>query len=103
MCTQDLRSTGPNGEEAFDLHDTSSKRIGVTTIIDHGEDSKGSSGFKRSSRSDESDSVAELRDWNTSDSDLAGTADKNGQQRPEKGWNVLVKKTVTQTRGSDMA
>ncbi|CAG7557596.1 unnamed protein product [Fusarium equiseti] len=99
-----LRSTGPNGEEAFDLHDTSNKRIGVTTIIDHGDDAKGSdSGFKRSSRSDESDSVAELRDWNTSDSDLAGTADKNGQPRPEKGWNVLVKKTVTQTRGSDMA
>lgn len=99
-----LRSHGvEGGEEAFDLHDNAGKRIGVTTIIDHGDDVKaGDSSFKRNSRSEESDSVAELRgDWNSSQSDIA--ADKNGQPRPEKGWNVLVKKTVTQTRGSDLA
>jgi hypothetical protein len=99
-----LRSHGvEGGEEAFDLHDNAGKRIGVTTIIDHGEDGKaGDSSFKRSSRSEESDSVKELRnDWNSSHSDIAG-ADKNGQPRPEKGWNVLVKKTVTQTRGSEL-
>ncbi|EXK25056.1 hypothetical protein FOMG_18261 [Fusarium oxysporum f. sp. melonis 26406] len=99
-----LRSHGVNGQEAFDLHDNAGKRIGVTTIIDHSDDGKAgdsSQGYKRSSRSEASDSVAELHDWNSSQTDFA--ADKNGQPRPEKGWNVLVKKTVVQTRGSDLA
>ncbi|KAM0229804.1 hypothetical protein ACHAPO_009691 [Fusarium lateritium] len=99
-----LRSHGvEGGGEAFDLHDNAGKRIGVTTIIDHGDDVKGGEGSKRTSRSAETDSVKELRnDWSSSHSDIA-VADKNGQPRPEKGWNVLVKKTVTQTRGSDLA
>jgi hypothetical protein len=98
-----LRShgVGANGEEAFDLHDNAGKRIGVTTVIDHGDDTKAGESYKRGSRSEESDSVRDLQGWNSSQSELA--ADKDGQPRPEKGWNVLVKKTVVQTRGSDFA
>jgi hypothetical protein len=98
-----LRShgVGANGEEAFDLHDNAGKRIGVTTVIDHGEDGKAGESYKRGSRSEESESVRDLQGWNSSQSELA--ADKDGQPRPEKGWNVLVKKTVVQTRGSDFA
>ncbi|KAG5810166.1 hypothetical protein H9Q74_005346 [Fusarium xylarioides] len=96
-----LRSHGQNGEEVFDLHDNAGKRIGVTTIIDHDDksDGNGETG-KHGSRSEASDSVAELHGWNSSQSDLA---DANGQPRAQKGWNVLVKKTVVQTRGSDLA
>ncbi|KAM0227003.1 hypothetical protein ACHAP5_012267 [Fusarium lateritium] len=98
-----LRShgVGAHGEEGFDLHDNAGKRIGVTTVIDHGEDGKAGESYKRGSRSEESDSVRDLQGWNSSQSELA--ADKDGQPRPEKGWNVLVKKTVVQTRGSDFA
>ncbi|KAF4455281.1 hypothetical protein F53441_2356 [Fusarium austroafricanum] len=94
-----LRSHGQNGGEAFDLHDNAGKRIGVTTVIDH--DDKVDDNGKRGSRSEASDSVTELNGWDSGHSDMA--ADENGQPRPQKGWNVLVKKTVIQTRGSDMA
>lgn len=97
-----IRSHGRNGGgEAFDLHDNAGKRIGVTTVIDHGEESsdvgaKGSSSYKRDDVSDISDPPA---DWNNSQSNLAQESE---QPKNNNGWNVMVKKTVVQTRGGDV-
>nr|CEG03762.1 unnamed protein product [Fusarium acuminatum CS5907] len=79
-----IRSHGRNGGgEAFDLHDNAGKRIGVTTVIDHGNES-GDLDFKADN-------------WNSSQSNLAQESE---QPRAGNGWNVMVKKTVVQSRGA---
>jgi hypothetical protein len=95
-----IRSHGRNGAgEAFELHDNAGKRIGVTTVIDHGNksddlDFRGHS-YKRDDTSETSDPVAD--NWNSSQSNLAQESE---QPRAGNGWNVMVKKTVVQTRGA---
>ncbi|KAK7403418.1 hypothetical protein QQX98_010831 [Neonectria punicea] len=93
-----LRSRGTNGQEGFELHDNAGKRIGVTTVIDHGKatgevDLEGHR-YKADDKSEASDSVAGLDDWNSSQSNLA---DRNKDPQTGQGWNIMVKKSVTQT------
>ncbi|KAL9563829.1 hypothetical protein ACKAV7_012071 [Fusarium commune] len=96
-----FRSHGVDGEEAFDLHDNAGNRIDVTSVVHYNKD--GNVGAREScehgSRSDGSDSVAELNARNSSQS---GMVDKNGQPKSERRWNVPVK-TAVQTRTSDLA
>lgn len=95
-----IRSTSNRGEEAFDLHDTSGKRLGVTTVINHGnnqvESDIESQKYKGDNKSDASDSITRLDDWNSSQSNLAERAEES---RSNNAWNITVKKTVVQTRG----
>ncbi|KAJ4264395.1 hypothetical protein NW762_005593 [Fusarium torreyae] len=93
-----LRNHGTKSGDAFELHDNAGKRIGVTTIIDHGDDI-GKASVKGDNGSEASDSVAGLDDWNSSQSNLAK---KSEEHQAEQGWNIVVKKTVVQTRGTEL-
>lgn len=53
--------------------------------------------YRSDNRSEASDPVIELDDWNSSQSNLAET--EQPQAGNGSGWNILVKKTVVQTRG----
>ncbi|KAI1840394.1 hypothetical protein JX265_007215 [Neoarthrinium moseri] len=88
----------PKGETGFDLHDRSNKGLGVTTVIDygnnHGVDIE-SQKVKGDNRSDTSNPFAGGDDWNSSQTNLAESPDNGGQ-----GWNITVKKSIVQTSGN---
>lgn len=91
-----IRGNSTKGDEAFELADKGGGRIGVTTVINHGDEHEGT--YKEESGSDGSGSIKQADDWNTSQSHLA--------EEPQHGqsgsvWNITVKKTVVQTRGDD--
>ncbi|KAK9771444.1 hypothetical protein AB5N19_03193 [Seiridium cardinale] len=79
---------------AFDMHDMTSKKFGVTTVIGdvdlEGQRAKGDAG------SEASDSLRGLDDWNSSQSNLADKA--NEEPRGNNAWNITVKKSIVQTR-----
>ncbi|KAF7558008.1 hypothetical protein G7Z17_g330 [Cylindrodendrum hubeiense] len=94
-----IRSRGVDGE-AFELHDNAGKRIGVTTVINHsktGEADIEGQKYKGDNRSDGSDSVGGLEDWNNSQSNLAERGEE--AQAGPGAWNITVKKSIVQTRG----
>ncbi|KAF4980511.1 hypothetical protein FZEAL_3499 [Fusarium zealandicum] len=82
-----LRSRGVRDGEAFDLPDVD-KGMGVTTIIDHGEEKS-----RKPKSSHESFSAD---DWNLSQSELGL---RSQEPSAGQGWDIVVKKTVVQTRG----
>ncbi|KAH8651412.1 hypothetical protein BX600DRAFT_102377 [Xylariales sp. PMI_506] len=91
-------SNHPEDENAFDLHDTTGKRLGVTTVIDYGKNGQPvdleRQKDKADNSSDVSDSVAGADDWNSSQSNLA---DRNQNPNNANPWNITVKKTIVQT------
>jgi hypothetical protein len=96
-----IRSTSHQGDEAFDLHETSKQRLGITTVIRHGQEGDVEAGKYKShdELSDASDSVSRLDTWNNNNSQ-SNLADDG---RSPNAWNITVKKTVVQTRGADGA
>lgn len=81
-------------EDGFDMHDRTSKGIGVTTVIDHGlnkERDIEAGGVKSDNRSETSDPFAGNEDWNSSQSNLA-------ESSPQGGWaGIRVQQSVVQT------
>ncbi|KAF7532905.1 hypothetical protein G7054_g7549 [Neopestalotiopsis clavispora] len=100
------------GGDAFDMHDVTSNKFGVTTVIDYGkqngngQDIEGQKDTKGDAGSEGSGSIHD-NDWNSSESNLA---DKAAQQDLRHGahsqqgggnggaWNITVKKSIVQTR-----
>ncbi|KAF3014231.1 hypothetical protein E8E14_009166 [Neopestalotiopsis sp. 37M] len=98
--------------DAFDMHDVTSNKFGVTTVIDYGkqngnvQDIEGQKNTKGDAGSEGSGSIHD-NDWNSSESNLA---DKAAQQDLRHGahsqqgggnggaWNITVKKSIVQTR-----
>jgi hypothetical protein len=99
-------STHPNGGymrsdsgrdpvgDGFDLQDAPGKNIGVTTVINHGREEESRTQRQKGDDGSESSSYI-ANDWNNSQTDLAG------RDADAAGWNIMVKKTVVQTRGDD--
>ncbi|KAI9151378.1 hypothetical protein HJFPF1_08580 [Paramyrothecium foliicola] len=97
-----IRNTGTGGGEAFELHDTTGKRMGVTTIINRDSQDEADlerQKYKADGASDTSASVTRLDDWNSSQSNLADRKDDDA--RSPGAWNITVKKTLVQTRVDD--
>ncbi|KAH7125843.1 hypothetical protein EDB81DRAFT_764939 [Dactylonectria macrodidyma] len=94
-----IRSRGrPVDGQAFELHDKPAKHIGVTTVINHDSESdlEGQK-YKGDTRSEGSDSMRGVDDWNSSQSNLA---ERSEEARTGQGaWNITVKKSIVQTRG----
>lgn len=89
--------SGANANGAFELADQGGKRIGVTTVIDHGTDNEHNLEDQKhmnDNTSEDSDSAMRIDNWNSSQSNLADRSED--QTRP--GWNITVKKSVVQTR-----
>lgn len=92
----------PKGDTGFDLHDVSgTKRFGVTTVIDHNNkndtDIEGQK-TKGDNDSDGSGSISGTDNWNNSQSNLAHTLE-DLRSGPAGAWNIVVKKSIVQTRG----
>lgn len=109
-----LRSNGMGGEEAFDMHENVGKRIGVTTVIDHG---KMNGDFDLEAAKSHDDGISDASvsdggggsradDWNNSQSNLADqTAQQEHQQNKSgsgQGWNITIKKSIVHTRGVEV-
>ncbi|PSR89050.1 hypothetical protein BD289DRAFT_366386 [Coniella lustricola] len=122
-----LRSNAVD-DEAFDMHDNVGKRIGVTTVIDHGgkavndfdleaAKSSGDDASQASGSDGGSGGGSRMDDWNSSQSNLADQA--SGQQQYQNkggsnnnnnnnnggnnnGWNITIKKSIVHTRGVEM-
>ncbi|KAH7136994.1 hypothetical protein B0J13DRAFT_83053 [Dactylonectria estremocensis] len=89
----------PADGQAFELHDKPGKHIGVTTVINHDSESdiEGQK-YKGDSRSEGSDSMRGVDDWNSSQSNLA---ERSEEVHPAQGaWNITVKKSIVQTRAA---
>ncbi|KAI0138242.1 hypothetical protein BJ166DRAFT_490294 [Pestalotiopsis sp. NC0098] len=95
------------GGDAFDMHDVTNNKFGVTTVIDYGKqgnngDLEGQKG-KGDAGSEGSGSIQGNDDWNSSESNLADKAhdDRHGAHSQQGGanpWNITVKKSIVQTR-----
>ncbi|KAK6222612.1 hypothetical protein LQW54_000792 [Pestalotiopsis sp. IQ-011] len=96
------------GGDAFDMHDVTNNKFGVTTVIDYGK--QGNNGDlenqknKGDAGSEGSGSIQGNDDWNSSESNLADKAhdnDRHGAHSQQAGanpWNITVKKSIVQTR-----
>ncbi|KAH7323157.1 hypothetical protein B0I35DRAFT_499896 [Stachybotrys elegans] len=92
--------SGTNNGETFDLHDQPGKNIGVTTTINHGDERVKSTGHDSKVKGDGasvgSESGPDVDDWNNSQSELAVE-----EPHSSNGWNIMVHKTIVQTRGAE--